>query len=176
MATIKKGLKKAKDGDLLDRVSKTKLKDVPKKVKNLGNRVVDKVKNTTVGDAAKAIVSTTPAGMAYDLAKKAANSEVGKQVREDLKHERLKKGLKNIKSALGLKKGGVVKKKMRNGGSLSGLTASNRRDKGIDPKGSWTKVQEKTLAGARSKAKLTPDKQLGATRMAKRGMKISKKK
>ena len=176
MATIKKGLKKAKDGDLLDRVSKTKLKDVPKKVKNLGNRVVDKVKNTTVGDAAKAIVSTTPAGMAYDLAKKAANSEVGKQIREDLKPERLKKGLKNIKSALGLKKGGVVKKKMRNGGSLSGLTASNRRDKGIDPKGSWTKVQKKTLAGARGKAKLTPDTQLGATRMAKRGMRISKKK
>ena len=176
MATIKKGLNKAKDGDLLDKVSKTKLKDVPKKVKNLGNRVVNKVKNTTVGDAAKAVASATPAGMAYNLAKKAANSELGKQVKEDLKPERLKKGLKNIKSALGLKKGGVVKKKMRNGGSLTGLKASTKRDKGIDPKGSWTKVQEKTLAGAKSKAKLTADTQLGATRMAKRGMRISKKK
>ena len=76
----------------------------------------------------------------------------------------------------GMKSGGVMKKKMKNGGSLSGLTASNRRDKGIDPKGSWTKVQEKTLAGAKGKAKLTADKQLGATKMAKRGMKISKKK
>ena len=175
MATIKKGLNKAKDGDLLDKVSKTKLKDVPKKVKNLGNRAVNKVKNTTVGDAAKAVASATPAGMAYNLAKKAANSELGKQVKEDLKPERLKKGLKNIKSALGLKKGGVVKKKMRNGGSLTGLKASTKRDKGIDPKGSWTKVQEKTLAGAKGKAKLTADKQLGATKMAKKGMSVKKK-
>ena len=73
------------------------------------------------------------------------------------------------------KNGGPVKKKMKNGGSLTGLKASTRRDKGIDPKGAWTKVQEKTLAGARGKAKLTADKQLGATKMAKRGMKISKK-
>jgi len=61
------------------------------------------------------------------------------------------------------------------GGSLTGLKASNKRDKGIDPKGSWTKVQKKTLAGATSTAKLTKDKQLGATKMAKRGMSIKKK-
>ncbi len=62
-------------------------------------------------------------------------------------------------------------------GSLSGLTASTKRDKGTDVGGAWTKVQNKTLAGARGKAKLTKDKQLGATKMtAKRGMKISKKK
>jgi hypothetical protein len=67
------------------------------------------------------------------------------------------------------------KKKMKNGGSLSGLTASTKRDKGTDPKGSWTKVQKKTLAGATSTAKLTKDKQLGATKMAKRGMSIKKK-
>lgn len=68
-------------------------------------------------------------------------------------------------------------KKAKSGGSLTGLKASTKRDKGIDPKGAWTKVQEKTLAGAKGKAKLTPDKQLGATKMtAKKGMKISKKK
>lgn len=67
-------------------------------------------------------------------------------------------------------------KKAKNGGSLTGLKASTKRDKGIDPKGAWTKVQKKTLAGAKGKAKLTPDKELGATKMAKRGMKISKKK
>jgi hypothetical protein len=50
-------------------------------------------------------------------------------------------------------------------GSLTGLKASTKRDKGVDPKGAWTKVQEKTLAGAKGKAKLTPDKQLGATKM-----------
>lgn len=69
------------------------------------------------------------------------------------------------------------KKKMKNGGSLSGLTASNKRDKGTDVGGAWTTVQKKILAGAKDKAKLTKDKQLGATKMtAKRGMKISKKK
>ena len=75
----------------------------------------------------------------------------------------------------GMKKGGVIKKKMKNGGSLSGLKASTKRDKGIDPKGAWTKVQEKTLAGAKGKAKLTADKQLGATKM-KAKKKVSKKK
>jgi hypothetical protein len=74
-----------------------------------------------------------------------------------------------------MKKGGSVKKKMKNGGSLSALSASNKRDKGIDPKGAFTKVQKKTLAGARGKASLTKDKQLGATKMAKRGMSIKKK-
>jgi hypothetical protein len=75
----------------------------------------------------------------------------------------------------GMKKGGIVKKKMRNGGSLSGLNASNKRDKGVDPKGAFTKVQKKTLKGAKGKASLTKDKQLGATKMAKRGMSVKKK-
>jgi hypothetical protein len=76
-----------------------------------------------------------------------------------------------------LPKGVVIKKKkMKNGGSLSGLKASNKRVGPVDPKGAFTKVQKKTLAGAKEKAKLTTDKQLGATKMAKRGMKISKKK
>ena len=68
------------------------------------------------------------------------------------------------------------KMKLKNGGSLSGLKASNKRVGPVDPKGAFTKVQKKTLAGAKGKAKLTADKQLGATKMAKRGMKISKKK
>lgn len=67
-------------------------------------------------------------------------------------------------------------KKAKGSGSLTGLKASTKRDKGIDPKGAWTKVQEKTLAGAKGKASLTKDKQLGATKMAKKGMRISKKK
>jgi hypothetical protein len=71
------------------------------------------------------------------------------------------------------RKGGAVKKKMRNGGSLSGLTASTKRDKGTDPKGAFTKVQKRTLAGARGKASLTKDKQLGATKM-KMGGKMKK--
>jgi hypothetical protein len=50
-------------------------------------------------------------------------------------------------------------------GSMSGLDASNKRVGPVDPSGAWTKVQEKTLAGAKGKAKLTKDKELGATKM-----------
>ena len=72
------------------------------------------------------------------------------------------------------KKGGAVKKKMKNGGSLSRLKASTKRVGPVDPKGAFTKVQKKTLAGAKGKASLTKDKQLGATKMAKSGAKMSK--
>ena len=65
------------------------------------------------------------------------------------------------------KSGGSVKK-MKNGGSLTGLKASNKRVGPVDPKGAWTKVQEKTLKGAKGKAKLVKDKQLGATKMSKK--------
>jgi hypothetical protein len=75
---------------------------------------------------------------------------------------------------MGFKSGGKVGK-MRNGGSLSGLRASNKRVGPVDPKGAFTKVQKKTLRGAKGKASLTKDKQLGATKMAKRGMSIKKK-
>jgi len=200
MATIKKGLNKAKNGDFLDKVSKTKLKDVPAKAEKFGKKViekgkklasdtVEKVKNTTVGNVVKTAASLTPAGMIYNLGKKAAsaaaNSDIGKQIKEDLKPESRKKvfeGLKTIgkailnpKEAFGFKHGGVVKKKMRNGGSLSGLKASNKRVGPVDPKGAFTKVQKKTLKGAKGKASLTKDKQLGATKMtAKFGAKMSK--
>ena len=73
------------------------------------------------------------------------------------------------------KKGGTIKKKMKNSGSLSGLKGSAKRVGPVDPKGAFTKVQKKTLAGAKGKASLTKDKQLGATKMAKRGMSIKKK-
>lgn len=69
----------------------------------------------------------------------------------------------------------LKKKKMKNGGSLSGLKASNKRVGPVDPKGAYTTVQKKTLAGAKGKANLTPDKQLGATKMAKKGMSVKKK-
>jgi hypothetical protein len=65
------------------------------------------------------------------------------------------------------------KKKMKNGGSLSGLKVSNKRVG--SEKGAWITVQNKALAGAKGKASLTKDKQLGATKMAKRGMSVKKK-
>ena len=56
----------------------------------------------------------------------------------------------------------------KSGGSLTGLKAPNKRVGPVDPKGAWTKVQEKTLAKAKGKATLTKDKQLGATKMKKK--------
>jgi hypothetical protein len=76
-------------------------------------------------------------------------------------------------------------KKMQNGGSLSGLKASTKRVGPVDPNGAWTKVQKKTLAGARGKAVLKKDKQLDASRIERKqagggkmkmGGKVSKKK
>ena len=76
--------------------------------------------------------------------------------------------------------GGMHKKKMKNGGSLSGLKASNKRVGPVDPpgkgeQGAFTQVQINTLKGAKEKASLTKNKQLGATKMAKRRMSIKKK-
>ena len=45
----------------------------------------------------------------------------------------------------------------KSGGSLTGLKASNQRVGPVDPKGAWTKVQEKTLAKAKCKATLNKD-------------------
>jgi hypothetical protein len=61
--------------------------------------------------------------------------------------------------------------KKQSSGSLSGLKASNKRVGPVDPKGAWTKVQTKTLGGARGKAKLTVDKELGATKMKSKAKK-----
>jgi hypothetical protein len=101
--------------------------------------------------------------------------KVSDKVSDDLKPKNVKKAFKNIKNAVTayFEKGGSIKKKMKNGGSLSGLKASNKR--AGSEKGAWITVQNKALAGATSKAKLTKDKQLGATKMAKRGMSIKKK-
>ena len=61
----------------------------------------------------------------------------------------------------------MAKVKKDSMGSMSGLKASDKRVGPVDPNGAWTKVQEATLAGARSKAKLTRDKELGATSMGR---------
>jgi hypothetical protein len=101
-------------------------------------------------------------------------------VKKGKKDKRIKKTFGKL-DAKGRADNAMMTGKMKNGGSLSGLKASAKRVGPVDPpgkgkKGAWTEVQIKTLKGAKGKAKLTRDKQLGATRMAKRGMMISKKK
>ena len=121
----------------------------------------------------------------YAARNKANNEERWKLVEDARIKQKDSNGVPRLlkgRNSMGeFKSGGKIKKTMKtmktmkNGGSLSGLTASTKRDKGIDPKGAWTKVQKKTLAGAKGKAKLTADKQLGATKM-KAKKKVSKKK
>ena len=79
------------------------------------------------------------------------------------------KGLtENEKVKRGITKLAPIKKKMKNGGSLSGLKASTKRVGPVDPKGAWTKVQERTIAGARGKAVLKKDKELDASRIERK--------
>jgi hypothetical protein len=67
-----------------------------------------------------------------------------------------------------------LKKKMQAGGVVK---TQPKRLGPIDPKGAYTKVQERTLAGKKVAApKLVKDKELGATKMMKKGGKVSKKK
>lgn len=58
----------------------------------------------------------------------------------------------------------------------AGLKAPNKRVGPVDPQGAWTKVQEMNLPprNVKTKVSLTPDKQLGATSMAKKGKKVAK--
>ena len=53
----------------------------------------------------------------------------------------------------------------------AGLKASTKRVGPVDPNGAWTKVQEMNLPprNVRTKASLTPNKELGATKMNKGG-------
>jgi len=60
-------------------------------------------------------------------------------------------------------------------GSLSAKDASNKRVPSASKGSSWYDVQVDTLAGAKGTAKLTKDKQLGATKMSRRGSNIKKK-
>jgi len=95
-------------------------------------------------------------------------SKPGMQKSPVLDYRMYKKGENPFKRD---EKGNVIKQKsggktkMKNGGSLSGLKAGTKRVGPVDPKGAYTKVQKKTLAGAKGKASLVKDKQLGATKM-----------
>jgi len=167
MATIKK----AQLGGLIRKAAKTVIKKTPKKALTLAEKVEAKKLSGGLTKAEQKIgkdADKTLKELDINKYNEASPSPVKLTPEQKAKNARILAGNR--------KNGGAVKKKMKNGGSLSGLTASNKRDKGIDPKGAYTTVQKRTLAGAKGKAKLTADKQLGATRMAKRGMMISKKK
>jgi len=78
-----------------------------------------------------------------------------------------------VRNKMGYKKYGGSVDMMQAGGVVK---SQPKRVGPVDPKGAYTKVQERTLAGAKvKKVPLTKDKELGATKM-KKGGKVSKKK
>ena len=178
MATIKK----AQLGGLIKKAAKTVIKKTPKKITRFSSEAEkiaagQKPNLQKAKEAVKSLDDSKVLGSKKSYSKKGLEMAVERRTNPDLAKKKMTKAQReqfDLERSY-YKNGGAMKKKMKNGGSLSSLDASTKRDKGIDPKGAWTKVQEKTLAGARGKAKLTADKQLGATKMAKRGMKISKK-
>ena len=164
MATIKRPIKKAQEGVKQKTRRTSAMRDYVNKYKGRpGLSDYNNIANDTIAGNSPANQNYSPG---YGFQK-------GQQI-DDLQKafDKKYKGKLDIPED---KNGGKVKKKMKNGGSLSGLKASNKRVGPVDPKGAFTKVQKKTLKGAKGKASLTKDKQLGATKMAKRGMSIKKK-
>lgn len=68
----------------------------------------------------------------------------------------------------------AVKPKMQAGG----VVKTTKRVGPVDPDGAWTKVQERNLppVNAKTKVSLAPDKELGATKMMKKGGEVEKAK
>lgn len=66
----------------------------------------------------------------------------------------------------------IPKKTMKSGGEVAaGVGPTPKRVGPVDPKGAYTKVQERTLAKSKAgKPSLTKDKEQGATKMKKGGM------
>ncbi len=124
-------------------------------------QVADSLDNVASQKMQASMNRTTKPGGSYDDIAQELNRQSGKDSGNAKRYRKLADAAEK-------------KKKMKNGGSLTGLKASTKRV-GPSDKGAFIKVQKKTLAGAKGKASLTKDKQLGATKMAKRGMSIKKK-
>jgi hypothetical protein len=170
MATIKKSyVKKAQKGKKVPETSalgddlsiSNAVRRLMKNPKDVDNIVNQGLRLNPITQSARAIAEgITRIGGA--LGNKGMKKE---NARKDSIYEAQKKELQKNK------KGGMIKKKMKNGGSVAGGTKAPAKRVGpVDPKGAFTKVQERTLAGAKGKASLTKDKELGATKMKMGGV------
>lgn len=168
MATVKKSIKKAQSG-----VSKSKGKSLP-----LGATSAAAERDYAKADSLDNVKNKMSGKEIFDRLRK---GQPGPQRLGIMSDSLRKEGDKKTRSTGGVEKkyrltkedfqkDGGKTKKFEAGGSLSGLKASNKRVGPVDPKGAYTKVQKKTLAGAKGKATLKKDKQLGATKMKKGGM------
>lgn len=173
MATMKKVIKKAQNG-------------VKEKLDKKFNEIYASKKNDSIAESNRVLPKTyamlmkstgkSPSSKDLNSTQGYMNKEMVRITKGNTPLNAKGNAIKEISKVKLNKNGGAVKKKMKNGGSLSGLKASTKRVGPVDPNGAWTRVQERTLAGAKGKAKLVKDKQLGAIKMtAKAGKKISKK-
>jgi hypothetical protein len=153
MATIKK-MKKAQEGDQLRKGQYKRIGRIAENNPERAERVAERM-NTRASRVSRGKDIASPSLFSSNMAERASERYMEspyKKANLDMMEARKKQ-----------KSGG--KTKMKNGGSLTGLKAGTKRVGPVDPKGAYTKVQKKTLAGAKGKASLVKDKQLGATKM-----------
>ncbi len=153
MATVKK-MKKAQDGEELRKGQYKRLGRIAEKNPARAEKVAERMNRKSSRINRGKEIATGSSSLQLRNSFDRSDRELS------LKKAEMESMIKNNE----MKKGGNVKK-YKAGGSLSGLDASNKRVGPVDPKGAYTKVQKKTLAGAKGKATLTKDKQLGATKM-----------
>jgi len=138
-------MKKAQSG-----VMSTKLKDVPGKVKNAVttgfNKAVDKVKNTTVGDAAEFIAS--PAYSATESAIEALNKKSNSK-KPVLKT--LNKGRPIVKKGTMKSKNGSMLKRADGSYSKRGLWDNIRANKGSGKKPTAAMLKQEKKIKAKTK-------------------------
>ena len=159
-------IKKMQPGGLIRKgikmIGKKLSENATKPMKSLAQKVAENKKYSMPGltkTQAKAIEKDVKSSSVYDGPPKLTLAEKKLMQRKAARRAEIEDSYK--------KNGGPVKK-MQNGGSLSGLKASTKRVGPVDPKGAWTKVQERTIAGARGKAVLKKDKELDASRIERK--------
>lgn len=111
------------------------------------------------GDVSDKKVSRLTNKLSKAITKQSKNTP--KLLSNPIREDELKTALKSKK----MQAGGVVKTQPKRVGP-------------VDPNGAWTKVQERNLppVNAKTKVSLAPDKELGATKMMKKGGEVEKAK
>jgi hypothetical protein len=151
--------KKAQFGALIKAGAKAAIKKAPRTAKSAfkGKQLKEGLNNAFERDLKTAITNVER----RDLKKKM------QQWDRDMELDKTSSPSEKISNAV------KPKPKMQAGGVVK---SQPKRVGPVDPNGAYTKVQERTLAGAKvKKVPLTKDKELGATKM-KKGGKVSKKK
>ena len=155
-----KHLKKAQFGALIKAGAKAAVKKAPRTAKSAfkGKQLKEGLNSAFERDLKTAITNVER----RDLKKRF--QELDKQMELDKTSSPSEKISNAVKPKPKMQAGGVVK--------------TTKRVGPVDPDGAWTKVQERNLppVNAKTKVSLAPDKELGATKMMKKGGEVEKAK